>query len=121
MWSMNFDPKAAFSGMNTAPLHMVPLNTAPLLETWNQIAGLYRDATQESVQQLWLSSTNIIQEHTIRAFMAAAQSCAEALAQNAMHVQQQSMARFIETNQKAAAMMGSAFADAWTGAGQARH
>ena len=111
MWTLNVDPKTAFSGMHTAPL----------LQTWSQVADLYRDATQASMQQLWLSSANIIQEHTMRAFMAAAQSCAEALAQNAVHVQQQSMARFIDINQKAAGMMGNAFVDAWTAAGQYRH
>jgi len=103
MWNINVDPNAAFAGANTAPL----------FETWNQIAGLYRDATQASAQQLWLSSANILQEHTMRAFVAAAQSCAEALAKNAVEVQQQSMARFMDVNQKVAGMLGGAFTEAW--------
>jgi hypothetical protein len=103
MWNINVEPNAALAGVNTAPL----------FETWNRIAGLYREATQASMQQLWLSSANIIQEHTMRALMAAAQSCAEALAQNAVEVQQQSMARFMEVNQKAASLMGSAVTEAW--------
>lgn len=103
MWNINADPNAAFAGVHTAPL----------FETWNQVAGLYREAMQASAQQLWLSSANIVQEHTMRAFMAAAQSCAEALAKNAVEVQQQSMARFMDVNQKVAGMLGSAFTEAW--------
>lgn len=103
MWNINADPSAAFAGANTAPL----------FDTWNRVAGLYRDATQASAQQLWMSSAAIIQEHTMRAFMAAAQSCAEALAKNALEVQQQSMARFMDVNQKAASLMGSAVTEAW--------
>lgn len=88
--------------------------SSPLFDTWTGIAGLYQNAAQQSVQQLFLSSANIIQEHTLRAFMAAAQSCADALAKNALSVQQQSMARFAEANQQAMGMMGTAFIDAWT-------
>lgn len=108
MWNINVDPNMAFAGANTAPL----------FDTWNQIAGLYREAMQASAQQMWLSSLNIIQEHTMRAFMAAAQSCAEALAKNAVEVQQQSMARFIDVNQRAATLMGSAFTEAWMPGGR---
>lgn len=87
---------------------------SPLFDTWTGIAGLYRNAAQQSAQQLFLSSANIIQEHTLRAFMAAAQSCADALAKNALSVQQQSMARFADANQQAMGMMGAAVIDAWT-------
>jgi hypothetical protein len=87
---------------------------SPLFDTWAGIAGLYQDAARNSAQQLWFSSANIIQEHTLRAFMAAAQSCADALAKNALNVQQQSLARFADANQKAMGLMGSALVDAWT-------
>jgi hypothetical protein len=75
---------------------------------------------QASMQQLLLSSANIIQEHTLRAFMEAAQACADALAKNALSVQQQSMERFADANQKAVGMMGSAF-DSWTAQAQTVH
>jgi hypothetical protein len=86
---------------------------SPLFDTWGHVAGLYQEAAQANMQQLLFSSANIIQEHTMRAFMAAAQSCAEALAKNALSVQQQSLARFADANQKAMGMMGTAFIDAW--------
>jgi hypothetical protein len=111
MWTINVDPKAAFPN---------PM-AAPWLDAWARIASLYQDATQASMQHLLLSSANIIQEHTMRAFMAAAQSCAEALAQNAMDVQQQAMARFSDANQKAMGMMGEAFADVWTAQSRTVH
>jgi hypothetical protein len=87
---------------------------SPMFDTWAGIAGLYQNAAQQSAQQLFLSSASIIQEHTLRAFMAAAQSCADALAKNALNVQQQSMARFAEANQQAMGMVGTAFIDAWS-------
>jgi hypothetical protein len=111
MWTINANPNAAFPN---------PM-AAPWLDAWTRIASLYQDATQASMQQLLLSSANIIQEHTMRAFMAAAQSCAEALAQNAMDVQQQAIARFTDANQKAMGMMGEAFADAWTAQSRTVH
>jgi hypothetical protein len=104
MWTINADPNAAFP-------HAL---SAPWLDAWARIAGIYQDAVQASMQQLLLSSANIIQEHTLRAFTTAAQSCAEALTRNAMDVQQQSMARFADANQKAMGMMGSAFVDVWS-------
>lgn len=85
----------------------------PLFDTWSRVAGLYRDATQASTQQMMLSSARIIQEHTLRAFISAAQACADALAKNAMAVQQQALERYIDANGKAAGMMSTAFAQAW--------
>ncbi|MBW8899107.1 MAG: hypothetical protein JF619_13575 [Massilia sp.] len=111
MWTINADPNATFPN---------PMS-APWLDAWARIASLYQDAMQASMQQLMLSSANIIQEHTLRAFMAAAQSCAEALAQNAMSVQQQAVERFTDANQKAMGMMGEAFADAWTAQSRTVH
>ena len=61
------------------------------------------------------SSASIIQEHTLRAFVAASQSCANALAKNAMAVQQESMGRFVDASQKAVGVMGKAFTQAWMG------
>lgn len=86
---------------------------APLFDTWSEIAGVYRDATQASTQQMMLSSARIIQEHTLRAFVSAAQACADALAKNAISVQQQSLGRFVDANGKAAGIMSAAFAQAW--------
>lgn len=87
----------------------------PVFDAWSGIADLYRDAMESNAQQLLLSSTRIIQEHTLRAFMDASRACAEALAKNAVTVQQQSMGRFADANQKAMTMMGSAVMNAWMG------
>jgi hypothetical protein len=84
----------------------------PFLEPWSKLVTLYKEAMEESAQQLMVSSARIIQEHTMRALMAAAQSCAEELAQNAAKVQQQSMLRFASANQKAFEVMGRAYMDA---------
>jgi hypothetical protein len=116
MWTINADPKAIFPNAAFPNAAFSNAMSAPWLDAWGRIASLYQEAAQASMQQMLLSSANIIQEHTLRAFMAAAQACAEALAQNAMNVQQQSMARFADANQKAMGMMGTAFTDAWTAA-----
>lgn len=94
---------------------MMVANVNPLLNAWSGVAGLYENATKESVQQWVMSSTIIIQEHTVRAFMEASKSCAEALAKNTMSMQQKSMERFVDANQKAAGMVGKAFTEAWMG------
>ncbi|MGJ9417225.1 hypothetical protein ACHAC9_05570 [Massilia sp. CMS3.1] len=91
------------------------VSMAPLFATWSNIAGLYRDATQASTQQLLQSSASIIQEHTLRAFISASNSCADALAKNALSVQQQSLGRFVDANQKAMGVMGRAFMQPWIG------
>jgi hypothetical protein len=105
LMTTNVNPGAAFASA-------VP---PPLFDAWSGIAGLYRDAMESSAQQLILSSANIIQQHTLRAFMDASSACAEALAKNAVSVQQKSMVRFADANQKAMNMMGLAFMNAWTG------
>ena len=105
MWTMNAHPNAAFPSVTPAPL----------LDAWSNVAGLYRDAAQASTQQFFLSSARIIQEHTLQAFVAAAQSCTDALAKNAMSVQQQSLGRFLDANQKAMGVIGQVFVQAWTG------
>jgi len=87
-----------------------------LFDTWFRIGGLYRDAMQTSTQQLMLSSAGIVQDQAMRAFMAASQASAEALAKNAMSVQRQHLERLVDANWKAAGMMGNAFAAAWMGA-----
>ena len=51
----------------------------------------------------------------MKAFIAASQSCAEALTRNAVSVQQQSFSRLISANQKAVEIMGQSFADAMAG------
>lgn len=87
---------------------------AQWVDTWSGMASLYRDAMQASVQQLVLSSASIVQEQTMRAFMAASNACAEALAKNAMSVQQQSLARFADAHQQAIGLMGRAWTSGWT-------
>lgn len=90
------------------------MSTSPVLDTWNNVAKLYRDAMQSSAQQLTFSSAAIIQEHTTRAFLSASQACADALAKNAFKVQQQSFERFADANMKAWGVMGNAYTAAWT-------
>lgn len=94
----NIDPGAAFGNMRNQ-----------WFDTWSGVTGLYREAAEASVRHLMLSSAAIIQEHTLRALMTASQACAEALARNAMAVQQQSLQRFADANQQALGMMGGAW------------
>ena len=89
--------------------------TSPIFDVWTNVAGLYREALRTNTQQLVQSSANIIQEHTLRAFISASQACADALAKNAMSVQQQSLGRLVDANQKAVGVMGRAFTQAWMG------
>jgi hypothetical protein len=94
------------------------LNPAPafapaLLDTWSGVAGLYKNAMDASAQQWVTSSASIIQQHNLQAFVGASRACADALAKNAVSVQQKSMERFVDANQKAAGMIGQAFTDAW--------
>ncbi|MFC5461023.1 hypothetical protein [Massilia niabensis] len=105
MLTMNAHPNAAFP----------TVTPVPFLDTWSKVSGLYRDAAQASTQQWVLSSSRIIQEHTLRAFVSASQACADALAKNAISVQQQSMGRLLDANQKAMGMVGEAFTKAWMG------
>jgi hypothetical protein len=107
MITMSVNPNAAF-----------PTMPAPVFGIWSNVAGLYREAMRANTQQLLLSSAGIIQEHTLRAFITASQSCADALTKNAMSVQQQSMERFADANGKAVGMLGRAFTQAWMGAMQ---
>jgi len=105
MLTKNMNPAMAFT----------PSMPAPLFDAWTGAANVYRDAMQASAQQWVLSSANIIQEHTLRAIINASQSCADALAKNAMTMQQKSMERLMDANQKAAGMMGQAMTDMWMG------
>ena len=104
--------------MSAFPNAAFPTMPAPFLGLWSNVAGLYRDTMRTNVQQLMLSSAGIIQEHTLRAFITASQACADALAKNAMAVQQQSMERFADANGKAVGMLGRAFTQAWMGSVQ---
>jgi len=100
--------------MSAYPSLTLPIiPTSPFFETWSSVAGLYRDAMQASTRQWVQSSASIVQEHTLRAFVAASQACANALAKNAVAVQQQSVGRFVEANQQAVGILGNAFTQAW--------
>lgn len=85
-----------------------------VFEMWARIGILYKDALDASAYDLLMSSTRIVQEHTLRAMVSASQSCAEALAQNAAKVQQQSVDRLFTANKRAAEIMGQAWIDAMT-------
>lgn len=83
-----------------------------VFEMWARIGILYKDALDASAYDLIMSSTRIVQEHTLRAMLSASESCARALAQNAAKVQQQSFARLVTANQKAAEIVGQGWIDA---------
>lgn len=83
-------------------------------ETWARVGILYKDALDASAQDMVVSSARIVQEHSLRAWVAASQACSQALAQNAAAVQQQSFDRFLDANRKAAEIMGQSWLDAMT-------
>ncbi|WP_288380747.1 hypothetical protein [uncultured Massilia sp.] len=84
-----------------------------LFDMWSNVAGAYGEAMQANTQQLLLSSARVIQEQILQAFFAFSASCAEALAKNAMSVQEQSMKRLAEANGKAVGMVGQGLVRAW--------
>lgn len=94
------------------------LSTKPLdnaaFDMWSRIGILYKDAFDASAYDLLMSSTRIVQEHTLRAMVSASQSCAQALAQNAAKVQQQGFDRMFKANQRAAEIMGQTWFEAMT-------
>lgn len=100
---------------STSPTMSFPSVSAPFLTLWSNLAGVYGDAMRANTQQLLLSSAAVIQEQMLRAYISASQSCADALAKNAMAVQRQSMERFADANGKAVGMLGQAFTQAWMG------
>ena len=99
--------------MSASPSVAFPTVSAPFLALWSSVAGVYGEAMRANTQQLLQSSAAIIQEQMLRAFITASQSCADALAKNAMSVQRQSMERFADANGKVVGMMGQAFTQAW--------
>jgi hypothetical protein len=84
----------------------------PYEQMMSRIANVYADSMRANTEQLWMSSVRIIQEHTMRAFIQASQSCMEALAKNAAAVQQQSVDRMTAANQKAFEIMSQGFNEA---------
>jgi hypothetical protein len=83
-----------------------------LFEMWARIGILYKDALDASAYDLVMSSTRIVQEHTLRAMVSASHSCAQALANNAAKVQQQSVERMFTANRRAAEIMGQTWIEA---------
>lgn len=109
LMTTNDNPGAAFS-----PAIRAEMKT-PFFDTWSSIANLYKDVLQANTQQLLTSSATIIQDHTTRAFMDAVKACAEALAKNMIVVQQQSLIRFADANQKAMGTFSHALMAVWMG------
>lgn len=83
-------------------------------EMWARLGILYKDALDASACELLMSSTRIVQEHTLRAMLSASQSCAQALAHNASRVQQQNFDRLVAANRRAAEIVGQTWLDAMT-------
>lgn len=102
------------STMSIRPNRSFTFVPPPLLGMWSDMAGAYGDAIRANTQELLLSSTRVVQEQVVQAFFSFSASCAEALAKNAMSVQEQSMKRFAEANGKAVGMLGQGFVQAWT-------
>jgi len=111
MMFTNFNPGTTF----------VPAMPTAFFDTWSGVAGLYKNAMEASAQQWVMSSANIIQQHTLQAFINASQACADALAKNAVSVQQKSMERLVDANQKAVGLVGKAVTDAWMGSMKPAH
>jgi len=86
---------------------------SPLFGIWSDVTGVYGEAIKDNTQHLLLSSSRVVQEQIIQAFVSFSMSCTEALAKNAMSVQEQSMKRFAEANGKAVGMMGQGFVRSW--------
>lgn len=101
--------------MSASPNVAFPTVSVPFLKLWSNVAGVYGEAMRANTQQLLLSSMAVIQEQMLRAYITASQSCADALAKNAMAVQRQSMERLAEANGKVVGMLGQAFTQTWMG------
>jgi nitrogen-specific signal transduction histidine kinase len=94
----------------------LPVGSAnPLFDMFAKINSVYTDTMQADASQLFMSSTRIIQEHTLQAMMNASQDCMAALTQNAASIQQQSMAHLGCANQKAVEIMMGAMTKAMAG------
>lgn len=74
---------------------------APGHELWQRLGDIYSQPWQQASQELWTSSARIVQEHAVRAWMEASQSCVKALTDNAAAIQQRAFASAVEANQKA--------------------
>lgn len=98
---------------SASPNVAFPTASLPFMKLWSNVAGIYGETMRANTQQLLLSSVSVIQEQLLRAFISTSQSCADALAKNAMAVQQQSMERFAEANGKVVGLMGQAFTQTW--------
>lgn len=101
--------------MNANPNLALPTMSTPFFKLWSGVAGVYGEAMTANTQQLLQSSAGIIQEQMLRAFINASQSCADALAKNAMAVQRQSMERLAEANGKVVGLVGQALTQTWMG------
>lgn len=101
------------SSMSARPAPVFPPMPPALFDMWSDVAGTYGDAMRANTQQLLLSSARVVQEQILQAFFTFSASCAEALAKNAMSVQEQSMKRFAEANGKAVGMIGQGVVQAW--------
>jgi hypothetical protein len=98
--------------MTTYPPHASAGQGTDFLNIMAQLGNAYTQSWQSRGQEMWLSSMRIVQEHTARAFVNAAQECMAALAQNAVDVGQRSFADIVGANQQAFTLMGSAFTNA---------
>jgi len=97
------------------------INAQPYQDAVAKISGVYSDSMRANAEQLWVSSAQIIVQETVKAYLAASQSCMEALAKNAASVQRQSFGRIVHANQKAFEIMGQAATDAMLSAFKPAH
>ena len=78
---------------------------APGNEVWQRLGDIYSQPWQQASQELWTSSARIVQEHAVRAWMEASQSCIKALSDNTAAIQQRAFASAVDANQKALNVM----------------
>ncbi len=77
----------------------------PFLALSTKIVNVYSEAIRQNLENLTVSSANIIQQQTIQAWTNAAQSCSQALTKNAISSQQQAIERITDANRKAFGML----------------
>lgn len=98
--------------MTTFPPQAPAGQGAEFLNIMAQLGNAYTHSFQSGVQEMWMSSFRIVQEHAARALVNASQECMAALAKNAVDIQQRSFADVVGANQQALTLMGSAFTNA---------
>lgn len=81
---------------------------------WQRLGAIYTQPWQHATHELWTSSARIVQEHAVRAWMEASQSCVKALTENAAAIQQRTLAGLVDANQRAIRVVAQEVTEAAT-------